>query len=308
MTGQPGEQAGSPGDVVPDAAVQPPLGGHPAWLSRLLEEAAPHPAPCPRPARWGDLVVGGRDLVIAVATTGTNAVACARQARAAQDSGADLVELRADLLEACATPQAPLEQLAQEAVAAAAAVTQATSGHLPLLLTFRTATEGGSLETDDDAYTALLGEVLDRLAGAGTAVAALDVELERGCLATLVTGAAAQGLGVLSSSHDFQGVPADCVLLERLWRMQAAGAQVAKVAVMPDTEGEVRRLLDLTSRARAELEIPVVVIGMGALGEVTRTQGWRLGSALSFATAGAGAVASAPGQLPVAVVRAASGQ
>lgn len=305
MRVRPGAQQAEGGGPRPAPAASSPEGQAP-WLPLLPEDPPPHPPPCPRPARWGDLVIGGRGLVVAVATTGTTSAACARQALAAQDSGADLVELRADLLEASTRPAAQLEDWAQAAVAAAADMSRRTSGRMPLLLTFRTAQEGGGLEADDDTYAALLGAVLNRLAGAGTAVVAIDVELERGCLATLVTGASAQGLGVLSSSHDFQGVPADCVLLERLWRMQAAGAQVAKVAVMPAAEQEVRRLLALTVQAHAELEIPVVVIGMGALGAVTRTQGWRLGSALSFATVGAGA--SAPGQLPVAVVRAASRQ
>ncbi|SPT53144.1 3-dehydroquinate dehydratase [Actinomyces bovis] len=257
---------------------------------------------CPRPSSWGGLLLGGPKPVIAVATTAADAVACAAQAQAAQAAGADLVELRADLLTACAHVSAP-EVLVQETLQAAQAVTAATNGTLPVLLTFRTRAEGGGLQIADAAYAALLAAVLDELAGADTAVAAIDLELARGCLPELARLAAAHGLATLGSSHDFQTVPADAVLLERMRQMQAAGAQAAKVAVMPQEPQEVARLMALTAKARAALEVPVVVIGMGEVGALTRLQGWRMGSALTFATAGAGA--SAPGQLPVAVVRAA---
>ncbi len=270
---------------------------------------------CARPDWWGELLVGGARPVIAVATTGADAVACAAQTQAAQAAGADLVELRADLLAACSAAVAP-EALARETLRVVEAVTATTAavtaggavggagGMLPVLLTFRTGAEGGGLAVDDAAYAALLGAVLAGLARGVTAVAAVDVELARGCLPQIARQAAAQGIAVVGSSHDFQQVPPDAVLLERLRQMQAGGAQVAKIAVMPAEPEEVVRLLALTVQARAELEVPVVVIGMGELGAITRLQGWRMGSALSFATAGA--CASAPGQLPVAVVRAAA--
>src|SRR5206468_2278909 len=56
-----------------------------------------------------------------------------------------------------------------------------------------------------------------------------------------------------------------------------------------------------TQRASERLAIPVVSMAMGPLGAVTRVAGSAFGSAMTFAR---GEAASAPGQMPVADVRA----
>ena len=66
---------------------------------------------------------------------------------------------------------------------------------------------------------------------------------------------------------------------------------------MPRCAGDVLVLLDATERAARELSIPLVSMAMGPLGLVTRVFGSRFGSGLTFAS---GAVASAPGQIPLA--------
>jgi 3-dehydroquinate dehydratase-1 len=84
--------------------------------------------------------------------------------------------------------------------------------------------------------------------------------------------------------------------------MHALGADVAKIAVMPQRAEDVLALLDATLRAARELPIPVAGMSMGGLGAASRLCGGVFGSALTFAVAGA---PSAPGQMPVGEVRAA---
>jgi 3-dehydroquinate dehydratase-1 len=84
--------------------------------------------------------------------------------------------------------------------------------------------------------------------------------------------------------------------------MQSLGADVAKIAVMPQTRDDVLELMAATLQASRSCAIPLVSMAMGALGAVTRTSGWLFGSAMTFAV---GASSSAPGQTPIGDVRAA---
>ncbi|WP_103063387.1 type I 3-dehydroquinate dehydratase [Actinomyces qiguomingii] len=312
--------------------------------------AAPGSPACSRPATWGGATLGGERPAIAVATTGTDATACAAQAAAARRAGADLVELRADLLtspegvsgsvsEQGETPLHAPRELVRAWLVAARAVGEVLRGSgMPVLFTVRTAKEGGGFDFDDVAYRAALMDVVAMLAreraardskteaGCGTqtmnrrgradttadeaaqtqnggAVAAIDVELARGELPALVQLARRAGIDVVASSHDFAAAPDDQELMRRLHAMQDAGAAVAKIAVTPADTTEAERVLGAAARARGELDIPVVVIAMGWAGAVSRLAGGVFGSALTFATAGS--AASAPGQLPIARVRAA---
>lgn len=242
-------------------------------------------------------------VAVAVATTGATAASCLAQARAAVEAGADVVELRADLLETAAAAQ--VVELGGALAGRAGA---------PVLLTVRTAAEGGGARLDDGAYRALLRALAEGLAalpaarrpGAGRfearRPAALDIELARGRTAELVAQAHATGLDAIVSCHDFEATPPESVMLERLHAMAEAGADAAKLAVMPRSAHDVARLLGVTARASAELDVPVVTMSMGALGTVSRVSGAVFGSALTFATAGG--ASSAPGQLPIEEVRA----
>lgn len=252
---------------------------------------------CARPVTWQQVMLGGPVPVVAVATTGADAAACANQARAARRAGADLVELRADLL------SAPQELVGLWLAALRAVEVELCGSGIPVLLTVRTAAEGGGFDVDDAAYRDALADVIEQVGREDGAAAAVDVELARGDLPRMVRLARRAGLDVVASSHDFAATPDDVEMLRRLHAMQDAGAAVAKIAVTPEGPEDVERLLGVAARARGELDIPVVAIAMGQVGAVTRLAGGVFGSALTFATAGS--EASAPGQLPVAQVRAA---
>ena len=85
-------------------------------------------------------------------------------------------------------------------------------------------------------------------------------------------------------------------LIRRLTRIQEMGADVAKIAVMPQSREDVMTLMEATMEADHSLDIPVVTISMGRLGVLSRLAGTLTGSAMTFASVGE---ASAPGQMGV---------
>jgi len=272
---------------------------------------------------WGGCTIPGNGGVpaVAVSLTGPTAAHARAQARHAIDAGADVLELRVDLLEEVdalvAFTEAPSEAATDSMVVATAAaqvleclrrmtdVIDAT----PLLLTCRTAAEGGRARLDDSGYSALLRSVLDGLTDwvPQRRPAAIDVEVQRGCLKWVCEQAHGLGIDVVASFHDFEATPADDLLEEVLARMACEDADLAKIAVWPTSADDVARLLGVCARAtagtgeRAGLGVPVAAMSMGALGAVSRVAP-AFGTALTFAVVPdeqGESRASAPGQLPI---------
>lgn len=225
-----------------------------------------------------------RQPVIATALTDGAPSGQARQARLAQQQGAGAAELRADLLVDPAQVRAALT-----------AVRAASS--LPLLLTYRSATEGGKGAGHGQGYEDYLASLLQLR----PAVAAVDIEMA--CLASkaLVAEAKAGGYDVVGSCHDFTATPSAAQIAEKLAQITAAGADITKVAYMPRTAQDVAALRHAAHDfAGAYPHQPLIAISMGQLGAPSRTD---LVNCLTFATIADGA-ASAPGQATIAYVRA----
>lgn len=225
-----------------------------------------------------------RQLVIATALTDGAPSGQARQARLAQQQGAGAVELRADLL---ADPA--------QVCAALTAVRAASS--LPLLLTYRSTTEGGKGAGHGQGYEDYLASLLQLR----PAVAAVDIEMACPASKALVAEAKAGGYDVVGSCHDFTATPSAAQIAEKLAQITAAGADITKVAYMPRTAQDVAALRHAAHDfAGAYPHQPLIAISMGQLGAPSRTD---LANCLTFATIADGA-ASAPGQATIAYVRA----
>lgn len=225
-----------------------------------------------------------RQLVIATALTDGAPSGQARQARLAQQQGAQALELRADLL---ADPA--------QVCAALTAVRAASS--LPLLLTYRSATEGGKGAGHGQGYEDYLASLLQLR----PAVAAVDIEMACPASKALVAEAKAGGYDVVGSCHDFTATPSAAQITQKLAQITAAGADITKVAYMPRTAQDVAALRHAAHDfAGAYPHQPLIAISMGQLGAPSRTD---LANCLTFATIADGA-ASAPGQATIAHVRA----
>lgn len=225
-----------------------------------------------------------RQLVIATALTDAAPSGQARQARLAQQQGAGAAELRADLLADPAQVRAALT-----------AVRAASS--LPLLLTYRSTTEGGKGAGHGQGYEDYLASLLQLR----PPVAAVDIELACPASKALVAEAKAGGYDVVGSCHDFTATPSAAQIAEKLAQITAAGADITKVAYMPRTAQDVAALRHAAHDfAGAYPHQPLIAISMGQLGTPSRTD---LVNCLTFATIADGA-ASAPGQATIAYVRA----
>ena len=165
------------------------------------------------------------------------------------------------------------------------------------LVTFRTKAEGGNVELTHEEYLRFLHTVLDT-----DCADLLDIEFftAGADLPKLVEQAHSAGAAVVCSSHDFHKTPPRVELVSRMVQMQQAGADLPKLAVMPQCRSDVLELLAATAEmADLHPETPVITMSMGALGAVSRLAGEAFGSAMTFANPGQ---ASAPGQVSLDIV------
>lgn len=231
-----------------------------------------------------------RQLVIATALTDAAPSGQAHQARLAQQQGAQALELRADLLADPTQVRAALD-----AVRAALEAVPGTCR--PLLLTYRSATEGGKGAGHGQGYEDYLASLLQLR----PPVAAVDIEMACPASKALVAEAKAGGYDVVGSCHDFTATPNRAQIAEKLVQITAAGADITKVAYMPRNAQDVAALRHAAHDfADAYPHQPLIAISMGQLGAPSRTD---LANCLTFATIADGA-ASAPGQATIAHVRA----
>ena len=208
-------------------------------------------------------------------------------------AGASIAQLRGDGADCCEWRIDWFEQVFDDAALAGTGRRLAeTLEGLPLLCTFRTKGEGGERDCSPEAYAALVS----RLCGMGFADL-VDIELFTGdeLVAQMRTAAAANGVYTVFSNHDFQKTPAREELVARLARMEALGADICKLAVMPNCPEDVLSLLSATVERRALTERPLITMSMGPQGTVSRLCGELTGSCLSFGSLGK---SSAPGQVP----------
>ena len=170
-------------------------------------------------------------------------------------------------------------------------------GEKILLFTFRTANEGGERAISAEEYYAL-----NRFVASTGYADIVDIEmfLQEEGLSSYISEIHSMGCKVILSNHDFAKTPAEQEIVERLRKMEDAGGDILKIAVMPNSSMDVVTLLGATCKANAILKQPIVTMSMAKLGVVSRLTGEIFGSAITFGTIGA---ASAPGQIPVSELR-----
>lgn len=175
-------------------------------------------------------------------------------------------------------------------------------GEIPLLFTFRTSKEGGEKAIETDAYVQL-----NEMAAKTGYVDLVDVEAFTGdeAVKCVVNTAHACGVKVIASNHDFHKTPAKEDIVSQLMKMQELGADIPKIAVMPQNKKDVLTLLAATEEMASDYATgPIITMSMAGTGVISRLCGEVFGSALTFGAAGK---ASAPGQMEVEDLRTALG-
>lgn len=235
--------------------------------------------------RVRNLELGSGIPKICVPLVGTSREEIFAQAEALRSIPVDLVEWRADWFDGVSDfsqVRAVLQQL-REIV-----------GNLPLLFTFRTAKEGGQRDMEPPVYAQW-----NIQAAQSGYVDLVDVELFTGTdtVKEVVENAHNVGVKVVVSNHDFHQTPDRETILQRLCMMQDLGADIPKIAVMPQSPQDVLTLLAATEEmVRLYAKRPIITMSMGGTGAISRLCGEVFGSAVTF---GSATRASAPGQMEV---------
>ncbi len=167
----------------------------------------------------------------------------------------------------------------------------------PLLMTIRTKEEGGLLDISQEDY---LGYLRDALYSGCVDMLDLEWRFGKTICDELIREAHEEDVKVIVSSHDFAKTPSEEEMIERLTQMEEFGADLPKLAVMPQNAQDVISLCEATVKASQKLTQPIITMSMGSLGAVSRITGETFGSAMTFASAGE---ASAPGQMSISGVR-----
>ncbi|WP_152347146.1 type I 3-dehydroquinate dehydratase [Brevibacterium sp. CFH 10365] len=175
---------------------------------------------------------------------------------------------------------------------------RALTAGLPILLTVRTGFEGGHVEITEGDYAEAVRALIGGAGASGVPIA-VDVEIDRAESRSLIASAQEAGVPVVASHHNFEATDSAERLLATFAAMIEAGADVAKVAMMPQTPADVLRLLEATATADASSPVSVLGISMGPLGRTSRIMGADFGSCATFAQVGQG---SAPGQIDAVVL------
>lgn len=165
-------------------------------------------------------------------------------------------------------------------------------GNTPILFTFRTANEGGEKAIEPAAYAEL-----NKRAAATGLIDLVDVEAFTGdeVVRDIIESAHESGVVVVVSNHDFEKTPEKDEIVRRLRKMQELGADIPKIAVMPQSRKDVLTLLSATEEMASKYaDRPIITMSMSATGLISRLCGECFGSALTFGAVGK---ASAPGQM-----------
>ena len=167
-------------------------------------------------------------------------------------------------------------------------------GEMPILFTFRTSKEGGEKAIETGDYVKL-----NQNAAKTGLIDLVDVEAFTGdeAVKAVVETAHANGVKVIASNHDFHKTPAKEEIVSRLRKMQDLGADIPKIAVMPQNKKDVLTLLAATEEMVSEYaDRPIITMSMSGTGVISRLCGEVFGSALTFGAVGK---VSAPGQMGI---------
>lgn len=214
-----------------------------------------------------------------------------RELSALQENPPDFFEWRVDFLD-------PEGTLPLEAVQEARKLYDSFFPSVPLLITLRTAPQGGRFRGGEALYWKRLF-----LAAIPLRPSFLDVELAGSPAKRkkLIALCHEKGIGVWESFHDVRRTVTKDQAEAFMKQVISEGGDLLKIACLPRDEKEAASLLLMA----AELEEafprnPLLLIGMGAAGRLTRLAGPRLGAPVTFA---AGSRASAPGQIPLPLMK-----
>ncbi|MFH1904398.1 MAG: type I 3-dehydroquinate dehydratase [bacterium] len=203
--------------------------------------------------------LGTRPCVVAVLNK-----ASVETAQSAQKLGADILELRVDMLERCyhtgEKASSVIKQLKKEV-------------KLPVILTIRSSNEGGMAKIAD-------GRRLDVFREAISETDLVDIEISSDRInSEVIELAKTRNKKVILSYHNFEKTPALPYLKNQAEKACGLGCDILKIAAMANNMEEVRRLLNFCSNWE---KTKISVMSMGYFGAMSRLAGFLFGSCLTY--------------------------
>lgn len=171
---------------------------------------------------------------------------------------------------------------------------QEKASEIPIIFTIRSSIEGGEpINISTNEKVKLFSAVCE-----SKSVDIIDFELsnKEEDINELRNISRKNGIKIILSYHNFQFTPNERILQQKISQAENLGADMAKIAVMPQALEDVLTLFSITLHAKNNSKIPLISISMGEYGFLTRMFGWVFGSAFTFAI---GENSSAPGQVPI---------
>lgn len=196
----------------------------------------------------------------------------------------DMVEWRVDAFDGVGSPNAIREVLAELAPLVKDTI---------LVYTFRSKAQGGLRSFDAERM-----DDIRQVAAESKVVDFIDIEVfESRRPDREIRRLQSMGVYVIASHHDFHQTPDRPVIRMLMQQLYESGADIVKLALMPQKMQDVMSLMEETRIFHEENpDRALITMSMGPLGSITRVAGEYIGSCVSF---GAGMQASAPGQLPM---------
>ncbi|MBV5270584.1 MAG: type I 3-dehydroquinate dehydratase [Afipia sp.] len=232
---------------------------------------------------------GGALPIIITPLVGKTAEAILEEVAAIVPKKPDLLEWRVDFFAAIGDARAVVDT---------ALLIRKAAGGIPVLLTRRNVSEGGNpITIEEPAVVAMYVAACE-----ARCVEIIDYELSNAPadLQRLREVSKANAIAMIMSYHNFQMTPDAVTLDSKFAAAERLGADIAKVAVMPQDAQDVLALLAATDRARQTISLPLISMSMGGVGSLSRIMGWVYGSAATFAV---GKSSSAPGQVAIEDLR-----
>lgn len=214
------------------------------------------------------LVFGEGEMKICIPVCEKTLDAAVKEIREIKKTKAQMVEWRLDYFE--------------ENVAESAKEIFAAAGHMPVLCTFRTKSEGGEKDIDLESYFSMYAD----LAECGAKM--IDLELNicgavEAYTMQFISYLHSLGVVVVMSHNNFEETPPREEIKQMYELMRLLNADLPKIAVMPKDQRDVMSLFTAMAEV-SETCWPLIGISMGGIGRVSRVRASIFGCAITFAT------------------------
>lgn len=240
----------------------------------------------------GHIFGAGEKPVICVPVVESTGADIERTIRAMTNQGVPMIEWRMDWYEFVENTKEVVSLLGKLAPLLL---------HTVFLCTFRSEAQGGEGRLGHRQYLELIQRVAESRVADMVDLEFFGIQEREGAVCgaedtvSVIAGLKQTGVKVVCSEHNFQRTPSLEEMKDKLTGMIQAGADFAKLAVMPECRQDVLHLMEAVLSVKDQYpDSHLIAMSMGGDGVVSRLLGGWYGSEVTFAAFGK---ASAPGQM-----------